>query len=142
MTNVGIVRSVEGDMAKVCVIAGPGYCESCRHRAICDIETGGIEAINLVHAKVGQKVRININALTQLEEILVKYMLPIVALLTGPVLGRAYLPAYFRGTSPDVLSAAGGVFLFLISLLTARVFFRKMEKKSGDKPVIESIIEE
>ena len=80
--------------------------------------------------------------LTFLKEVLVLYVLPIVALLTGAVLGRSYLPAYFRGTSPDVLSAAGGFFLFLISLLTARLFSRKMEKKTEDKPVIESIIEE
>jgi sigma-E factor negative regulatory protein RseC len=142
MINVGIVKSVEGNMAKVCVVAGPGYCESCHHRDICDIETGGIEAVNLVNAKVGQKVRINIKTLTRLKEVLVIYLLPIIALLTGAVLGRTYLPAYFRGTSPDVLSAAGGFFLLLISLLTARVYSRKMEKKTEHNPVIESIIEE
>ncbi|MFZ2197373.1 MAG: SoxR reducing system RseC family protein [Thermodesulfovibrionales bacterium] len=142
MTNIGIVRSVEGNMAKVCVTAGPGYCETCHHRDVCDIETGGIEAVNLVNAKVGQKVRINIKTLTRLKEVLVMYLLPIVALLTGAVLGRSYLPAYFRGTSPDVLSAAAGFFLFLITLLTARLFSRKMEKKTEKKPVIESIIEE
>ena len=144
MTNIGIVKSVEGNMAKVFVGAGPGCCESCQ-RDSCDIETTrGIEteAINLVHAKVGQKVRIDMKALTFLKEVLVLYVLPIVALLTGAVLGRSYLPAYFRGTSPDVLSAAGGFFLFLISLLTARLYSRKMEKKTEDKPVIESIIEE
>ena len=142
MTNVGIVKSVEGNMAKVCVVAGPGYCESCHHRDICDIETGGIEAVNLVNAKVGQKVRINIKTLTRLKEVLVMYLLPIVALLTGAVLGRSYLPAYFRGTSTELLSAAGGFFLFLITLLMARLFSRKMEKKAEKKPVIESIIEE
>ena len=142
MTNVGIVKSVEGNMAKVCVVAGPGYCESCHHRDICDIETGGIEAVNLVNAKVGQKVRINITTLTRLKEVLVMYLLPIIALLTGAVLGRSYLPAYFSGTIPDVLSAAGGLSLLLISLLTARFFSRKMEKKTDRKPVIESIIEE
>jgi sigma-E factor negative regulatory protein RseC len=142
MTNVGIVKSVEGNMARVVVVAGPACCESCQS---CDIKTTRgpeTDAINLVHAKVGQKVRIDVHALTFLKEVLILYVLPIVALLTGAVLGRAYLPAYFGGTSPDVLSAAGGFFLFLISLLTARLFSRKMEKKTEDKPVIESVIEE
>jgi len=111
MTNVGIVKSVKGNMAKVFVGAGA---ETTR-----GIET---EAFNLVHAKVGQKVRINVQALTFLKRALVLYVLPIAALLTGAVLGRAYLPAYFRGTSPDVLSATGGFFLFLSSLLTANFF--------------------
>ena len=144
MTNIGIVKSVEGNMAKVFVGAAHGCCETCQ-TASCEISTTRgheTEAINLVQAKVGQKVRIDMKALKFLKGVLVLYALPIVALLTGTILGRAYLPAYFRGTSPDVLSAAGGSFLFLISLLTARFFPRKMEKKTEDKPVIESIIEE
>jgi sigma-E factor negative regulatory protein RseC len=142
MTNVGVVKSVEGNLAKVFV--GAGCCGSCQKDS-CDIGTARgheTEAINLVHAKVGQKVRIDIKALAFLKGVLVLYALPFIALLTGAILGRAYLPAYFRGTSPDVLSAAGGFFLFLISLLTARFYSRKMEKKAEDKPVIESIIEE
>ena len=144
MTNVGIVKSVEGNMAKVSVGVGPGCCGSCQ-RDYCDIKTTRwieTEAINPVNAKVGEKVRVNMKSLAFLKKVLVLYALPIVALLTGAVLGRAYLPAYFRGTSPDVLSAAGGFFLFLISLLTARLYSRKMEKKTDRKPVIESIIEE
>jgi len=144
MTNIGVVKSVEGNMAKVLVGAGHGCCESCQSVS-CDIDTTRgteTEAVNTVHAKVGQKVRIDMKALTFLKEVLVLYVLPIVALLTGAVLGRSYLPAYFSGTSPEILSAAGGFFLFLISLLTARLFSRKMEKKTEDKPVIESIIEE
>ncbi len=131
-------------MAKVFVGAGHGCCESCQPVS-CDIDTTrGIEteAANPVHAEVGQKVRIDMKALAFLERVLVVYVLPIVAFLTGALLGGAYLPAYFSGTSPDVLSAAGGFFLFLISLLTARVFSRKMEKKTEDKPVIKAIIEE
>lgn len=143
MTNIGIVKSVYGNMAKVFVGAGPGCCESCG--ASCDLEsTRGVEteAVNLVHAKVGQKVRIDMKTLTYLKGLMVLYVLPIVALLTGAVLARAYLPAYFSGTSPEVLSAAGGFSLFMISLLTARLFSRKMGKKTEDKPVIKSIIEE
>ena len=144
MTNVGVVKSVHGNMAKVFVGAGHSCCESCQP-ASCDIDTTrGIEtdAVNSIHANVGQKVRIDMKSLAFLKGVLVLYVLPIVALLTGALLGGAYLPAYFRGTSPDVLSAAGGFFLFLISLLTARLFSRKMEKKTEKIPVIESIIEE
>ena len=130
-------------MARVIVVEGPGCCESCRTVSCDPISGTETEAINFVHAKVGQKVRINMKVLTFLTEVLLLYVLPIVALLTGAVLGRSYLPAYFRGTNPDILSATGGFFLFLISLLTARLFSRKMEKKKTEhKPVIESIIEE
>jgi len=142
MTNIGIVKSVQGNMARVVVVEGPGCCESCQAVSCDPINGTETEVVNTVHAKVGQKVKIDMHALTFLKEVLVLYVLPIVALLTGAVLGRSYLPAYFRGTSPDVLSAAGGFFLFVISLLTAGLYARKIEKKAEDKPVIESIIEE
>ena len=144
MTRVGVVKSVEGNMAKVFVGAGHGCCESCQ-TVSCDIDTTRgteTEAINPVHAKVGQKVRIDMKALTFLKKELVMYVLPVVALLTGALLGGAYLPLYFRRASPDVLSAAGGFLLFLLALLTAGLYSRKTKIKTEDKPVIESIIEE
>ncbi len=110
----------------------------------CDLETRGIEteAVNLVDAKVGQKVRIYVKTFTYVKGILVLYILPVFALLTGAVLGRAYLPAYFKGSSSDALSAAGAFLLFFVSLLLAKLLSGKMEKKKEHKPVIESIVEE
>ena len=89
MRNIGIVKSVHGNMARVIVVEGPGCCESCHS---CDINTASgseTEAINLAHAKAGQKVRINIKAFAFFKEVLVLYALPVVALLTGAVLGRS-----------------------------------------------------
>jgi positive regulator of sigma E activity len=69
-------------------------------------------------------------------------VLPVFALFAGAVLGRTYLPGYFKGTTPDALSAAGAFMLFLVSLLIAKLLSGKMGKKTEYKPVIESIIEE
>ena len=90
MTNVGIVKSVKGNMAKVFVGAGS---ETTRW-----IET---EAINPVNAKVGgEKVRVNMKSLAFLKKVSVLYVLPIVALLTSAVLGRVYLPHISGGQAP------------------------------------------
>ena len=100
MTNIGIVKSVQGNIARVIVVEGPGCCESCRTVSCDPISGTETEAINFVHAKVGQKVRINMKVLTFLTEVLLLYVLPIVALLTGAVLGRSYLPGIFQGDKP------------------------------------------
>jgi len=80
MTNIGVVKSVQGDMARVIVVEGPGCCESCQAVSCDPIKGTETEVINAVHAKVGQKVRIDMNALTFLKEVMVLYVLPIVAL--------------------------------------------------------------
>ncbi len=143
MTTVGVVKSVEGKTARVLVDPGPSCCEHCEKDS-CDLETRGVEteAINLAGAEVGQKVRIDIGTVTYVKGILVLYILPVFALLAGAVLGRAYLPAYFKEASPDALSAAGAFLLFFVSLLLAKLLSGKIEKKKEHKPVIESIIEE
>jgi hypothetical protein len=72
MTTVGVVKSVEGGSARVLVDAGPSCCEHCLKDS-CDLETRGIEteAVNLVNAKLGEKVRIEIKTFTYLKGIIV-----------------------------------------------------------------------
>lgn len=142
MISVGVVRSVNGRMARVFMEVGAGCCDHCEKDA-CDVDARGVEteAVNLIDAKVGQKVRVDMKTFTYLKGIVVLYVLPVVALLFGAVAGRMYLPAYFHGTSPDILSAAGGFLLFLASLALVKLVSGTMEKKTEHKPVIESIIE-
>jgi sigma-E factor negative regulatory protein RseC len=141
MMSVGVVRSVNGRMAKVLVEAGGGCCDHCGKEA-CDINTRGVEteAVNLVDAKVGQKVRVDMKTFTYLKGVMLLYVLPVLALLFGAVSGRVYLPAYFHSAGPDVLSAAGGFLSLFASLVLVRVLSGRMDKKTEHKPVIESII--
>jgi sigma-E factor negative regulatory protein RseC len=142
MMSVGVVRSVNDGMAKVVMEVGAGCCDHCE-KAECDLNTRGVEteAVNMVHAKVGQKVRVDMKTFTYIKGVMLLYVLPVFALLFGAVAGRVYLPAYFHGAGPDVLSAAGGFLSFLASLVLVKLLSGKMERKTENKPVIESIIE-
>lgn len=143
MFMVGIVMSVDGATAKVLVETDGGCCDHCE-KEICYIKSRGIEmeALNLVHARVGQKVKLKMKTITYLKEVLLLFILPVFALLLGILLGRVYLPVYIHGIGADVLSAVGGFVLFGISLVLAKLLSRGMGKKIEHKPVIESIIEE
>ena len=59
MEETGIVKSIDGVIAKVLVSRKSSCCESCEKDS-CDIPENGIEteAINTAGAKVGQKVKI------------------------------------------------------------------------------------
>lgn len=139
---VGIVKSVDGSMAKVVVEAGASCCEKCQ-KGSCDISTRGVEteAVNLAHAKVGQKVNVDMKTLTYMKGALIIYVLPVLALFAGAILGWDYLPAYFNNTDPNILCAEGGFFLFLLSFIFVKILAGRMERKTEHKSVIESIID-
>jgi sigma-E factor negative regulatory protein RseC len=143
MFAVGVVKSVDGQTAKVFVEIGGGCCDHCE-KEVCDVSSQGVEteALNLVHARVGQKVRINMKTFTYVKGALVLYIVPVLALFLGAFLGRVYLPAYIHDTGADTLSAVGGFFLLGLSLILAKLLSGRMGRKTEHKPVIESIIEE
>jgi sigma-E factor negative regulatory protein RseC len=143
MMSIGIVKSVDGPTAKVIVEAAASCCDRCE-KDYCDISTSGVEteALNAVHARVGQKVRLSMKTYTYVKGALVLYALPVIALFIGALLGMVYLPAYFPGAGRDALSAAGAFVLFLVSLFPVILLSRNMEKKSEDRSVIEAILEE
>jgi len=142
MVSVGVVKSVNGIMAKVLVEAEGGVCDHCEKEA-CDINVRGVEteAVNLIRAKVGQKVKVDMKTYTYLKGTLILFVLPVLALLLGAIFGEVYLPAYFQGADHDLLSATGGFLLFLVSLVFVKLLSGRMEKKTEHKSVIESVIE-
>jgi sigma-E factor negative regulatory protein RseC len=142
MVTVGVVKSLSGGSAKVLLEADASCCDHCA-KETCDINAHGVEteAVNLAHAKVGQKVKVEMKTFTYLKGALILYVLPVLALLAGAFLGDVYLPEFFDRSNPDLLSAAGGFLLFLLSLILVKFLSGRMERKTEHKSVIEEIIE-
>ena len=141
MTSIGIVKSVNGSTAQVLVERGVSCCDNCT-QDYCDISTSGIEteAFNTVHAQVGQKVRVSMKPYTYAKGALLLYVLPVAALFAGALLGAAFLPSLFPGTTPDLLAAVGGFALFAGSLPPIFLFSRRMERKTENRSIIEAIL--
>ena len=142
MHETGIVTNINGAMAIVKVPKRSSCCESCE-KEICDISEDGIEteAINMAGAKIGQKVKLVMKSYTFVKGAILLYIVPLVALIAGSILGKMYLPGYFSGTDSDLLAAIGGFLLFFASLILVKLIFNRMEKKTESKSVIESIVE-
>lgn len=142
MEEIGIVKSIEGVNARVMISLKGSPCESCIQDA-CTVPEKGIEteAINAARAKVGQKVKVVVSSYTYLKGAMLIYALPVVALIAGAILGKIHLPRFFSGTDSDLLAAAGGFFLFLLSLILIKLAVKRMDRKTEYKSVIESIVE-
>jgi sigma-E factor negative regulatory protein RseC len=142
MEEIGIVKSVDGAMAKVVLARRSSCCESCE-KDVCDIPEEGVEteAINQAGAKVGQRVKVVMKPYTFIKGALVLYLFPVVALFLGAFAGKVYLSRLFEGTDSELLAAAGSLIAFSVSLFFVKIISGRMSKKTEYKSVIESIVE-
>ncbi len=142
MEEIGVVKSVQGALAKVSV-PRKSVCEGCT-AGTCKPEEQSmeIEAVNRARAKVGQKVRVVIKTYTYLKGSILVYGIPAIALIAGAVLGKEIFSQQFKETDPDIISAIFGFSAFLLAFLGIKIWSIKAGKKTESNPVIEEILEE
>ncbi|MEW6213590.1 MAG: SoxR reducing system RseC family protein [Nitrospirota bacterium] len=139
MEEIGVIKSIEGVIARVSV-PRKSACDGCTV-GICkpDEQSMEIEALNPVKARVGQRVKVVMKPYTYLKGSLIVYGIPAIALITGAVLGKEIFSYYFN-IDPDIVSAIFGFGAFAISFIAIKLWSRKIEKRVELKPVIEEIL--
>jgi sigma-E factor negative regulatory protein RseC len=141
MEEVGVVKSIEGNTAKV-LVARKSICGQCKAGTCHMAEDGAeMEAVNAVGAKVGQRVRVSLEQNSYLKNVLMVYGLPMIALIGGAVLGKEVFAPMFEAMDPDIVSAMFGFGALLLSIVFVKLWSKGMEKKTGFKPVIEEILD-
>lgn len=139
MEEVGVVREVDAVHAVV-VVDRKSACDQCKMGCKVTGEGAEIEALNLVHARVGQKVRVRMRPYTYLKGSLLLYGVPALALVVGAVVGRELIAPLLGAIDRDLVSALSGLALCFISFLFARIISSRIEKKVEYKPVIDEIL--
>ena len=139
--ETGTVIKVEGITARV-KVQKRGSCEGCAATGACDPSEGGmeIEALNPVHAKAGQTVKVSITAQSYLKGTMLIYGLPLIGLVAGAITGKVISEEYFKGFDSDASAALIGFTAFIITFLFVRVWSKKAETRKDYKPVIEEIL--
>ena len=142
MEEIGVVKSIEGALAKVSV-PRKSVCEGCT-AGTCkpDEQSMEIDAVNKAKAKVGQRVRVVIKPYTYLKGSILIYGIPAIALITGAILGKEIFSHQFKNMDPDIISAISGFSAFILVFLGIKIWSIKAGKKAESKPVIEEILEE
>jgi|Deesub1362A_J573_1020465.scaffolds.fasta_scaffold00742_7 sigma-E factor negative regulatory protein RseC len=140
--ETGVVIKTDGMTATVRVHKR-GTCEGCAARGICEPSEEGmeIEALNPVHARVGQTVEVSIAPQTYLKSAIYVYGIPLVVLIAGAIIGKNLGESYIRGIDSDIVAAIMGFGGFFLTFLLVRAWSRKAETRPEYKPVIEKIIE-
>ena len=140
--ETGTVTKVSDTSARV-IVQKRGTCEGCAASGVCETSEDGmeIEALNPVHAKVGQSVMVSIKPQAYLKGAIFIYGFPLVAFIAGVILGKNIGEAYLKDINSDTVSVILGFAALIISFLIARAWSKKAEKNVEYKPIIEKILE-
>jgi sigma-E factor negative regulatory protein RseC len=142
MEETGIVKEIIGPKAIV-IVQKQSACDSCPGGSVCKTMGGSealVEAVNQADAKVGDAVKISFKAYAYLKGTILIYGIPSLMLIIGAVIGKEFLPRFFPGRDPDILSAIGGFGLFILSFVFMKFWTKRYEGKKECMPVIEEII--
>lgn len=142
MEETGVVKSINGRMARVKVQKSP-MCEKCSG-GMCTMSEEGteIEAINDIGAYEGQHVEIQMPA-GYVKSSLIAYGTPVIALIGGAILGKEVLSGWFPGRNPDTLSAVAGFGALVVTLLIVKLWSVFIHKTSDEHlPVIKHILDD
>jgi sigma-E factor negative regulatory protein RseC len=144
MQETGIVTGLEENGFAFVKATGGEGCGSCGCRGACQALGGGTErkvtAVNRAGATVGDQVLLTIGSGSFLKASFVVYLLPILALVVGSVIGQKYSSQIWAGGNPETVSVLTGLFCLAISFLIIRLFNTRFTQSEKYYPVIEKVI--
>jgi len=139
--ETGVVIHTDGEVARVLLQRMEG-CERCTTQGVCRPSQDGmeIEAFNPIGAKVGERVKIAIKSEVYLKGSMIAYGLPLIALISGAILGKNIGDAYFKEMSPDITAAILGFAFLITTFIIIKIWGKKAKTKTEYKPIIEEVV--
>ena len=142
-TSEGIVTKVYSATAWV-KCTKSAACESCSAKGFCDT-TGGksddeveIEAINAAEAKVNDRVAINFETSSLLKVTFLVYMIPVLSLILGVVIGEKIAPIF--NYDQTIFSIIVGFLFLFTSFFFVKTKGNELSRKDAYKPTIIKIL--
>lgn len=136
----GIVVDLVGPKARVRV-QKTSSCASCESRHSCHIMNDRnmiVEVHNTLKAKAGDTVEISIPVRSLLKVSLIVYIIPIVALFAGALVGRTWGKSF--GGEADVFAIVGGLLAMGVAFFLLKWFDRRQNRRSEYQPQLTRII--
>ncbi len=123
--EVGTIVELRGKHVALVLCEKNSMCEHCATAGACHIGDDGrartVEAVNAIGAQVGDKVRVAVSTRTFLQSGFILYIVPLIALVVGAVIGKVVGEHLECGLNPDLLSAIFGAFFLGWSFLVIRL---------------------
>jgi sigma-E factor negative regulatory protein RseC len=141
--EVGTVVELRGKHLAVVLCQKSSMCEHCATAGACHIGDDGrvrtVEALNPLGAALGQRVKVAVSTKTFLQSGFVLYIVPLLAMVVGAVVGKVVGEALVDGPDPELLSALFGVCFLVGSFLVIRLGSRVLPAENF-RPQIVAIL--
>ncbi|NMM61342.1 SoxR reducing system RseC family protein [Clostridium sp. P21] len=131
----GVVIQTIGNIAKV-KANRHGDCKNCG--ACPGDKAMVVDAINTIGAKPGQHVSFEIKEVNMLKAAFVVYILPLVSVFIGAVIGGFIAEKSGHGSVP--FQVVGGILAFIVSIIYIKFFDKAANKDENMKPIITRIL--
>jgi sigma-E factor negative regulatory protein RseC len=143
-TTEGVVTKVDSSTSTAWVkCSKSAACESCKAKDFCDTVGGSdddveVEAINAVGAKINDRVFISFETSSLLKVSFLVYMVPVLFLILGVVIGDKIAPIFNYDRS--IFSVLVGLLFLLAAFFFVKATGKELSKKDTYKPKIIRIL--
>ncbi len=144
--EIGSVVELKGKHLAVVLCEKGSFCKHCASMENCRIGDDNrsmlVEAHNPLGASVGDRVKIVTSSRSFLQSSFILYIVPLLALVVGAILGHTVGQRLVDGPDPDLLSAIVGVVFLVGSFFVIRIGSRALPKENYLPRIAEILSEE
>jgi len=144
--EVGTVVELKGKHTAVVMCQKSSLCENCATNGHCvlgdDDKTRFIDVQNSLGATVGENVRIATSTKSFLQSSFLLYIVPLIALVIGAIVGKLTGENFATGLDPNLLSAVFGVFFMIGSFVVIRVGSTALDQESYMPKIVAILLDE
>jgi len=144
--EVGTVVELKGKLVAVVMCTKSSLCENCATNGNCALGDDGntrlIEVQNPLAAGVGEQVRIATTTKSFLQSSFLLYIVPLIALVIGAIVGNLVGENITTGLDPNLLSAILGVSFMSGSFVILRVGSNVLNKERYMPKIVEILKED
>lgn len=141
LTQIGIVRKVEGHRAEIEIARSSSCGEKCSSCQGGCTGTGFTVVLeNGIGAKEGDRVKIESKASNVVYSALFVYLVPVVMMILGMVYGSAFMQKVYPGVNPDIAGLVFGLAALLVFYLLLKTVDRWLARRGNKSLVISDIL--
>ncbi|MFA5517586.1 MAG: SoxR reducing system RseC family protein [Desulfuromonadales bacterium] len=146
ISEIGSIVELKGKHVAVVICQKSSFCRNCASMGSChvgdDNRTMLVEAHNVIGARVGEKVRVVTSSKSFLQSSFLLYIVPLIALIVGGIVGQLLGEGVQLGINPDLLSAIFGSAFLVGAFLVIRVGTRALPRENYMPRITEVLPEE
>ncbi|MCC5911525.1 MAG: SoxR reducing system RseC family protein [Clostridiaceae bacterium] len=141
MRQCGTVTKINKNFGKVIIERNSscGSCTACKmgHE---DMKME-VDALNQINAKVGDRVELDMEGQHVLKAAFIVYVIPLIMLVIGLVLGNAILSIFLEGDHIEIYAAVIGFIFMTLAFVGIKMKEKNIKSNKNFTPVITAIID-